>query len=76
MWGYGVKALHTNTKSTMTKSMVRKERVEVMLDPDYKKRFHKSCIDYGTNMSAVMMDAIKNFVESHPPLQEKPTTLL
>jgi hypothetical protein len=50
--------------------MKRMARVEVMLDPDYKKMFQKRCIDYDTTMSDVMMNAIKEYIESHPSLQE------
>jgi uridine kinase len=49
----------------------KKINVGVMVDPEYKDRFAKRCIDYKTTRAEVLRTAINNWMESHPPKEEK-----
>lgn len=50
--------------------------VGASLSPDYKRLFKKRCIDHGTTMDAVVKAAIQQWLESHPPRDDKGTGVM
>jgi hypothetical protein len=50
--------------------MTSKVHVSTAVGKEYKTAFHKRCIENNTTMSKVLVDAMKEFMDSHP---EKPS---
>jgi hypothetical protein len=51
--------------------MTNKVNVGALIDKDYAKAFHSRCIEHNTTMSAVIKDAMKQYMISHPGKETK-----
>jgi hypothetical protein len=60
-----------NIETPIEQLMTAKKEVSVAVDQRTKLEFHTRCIEYGTTMSAVMHNAIAEFMRNNPPKNKK-----